>query len=158
MQGAAALDWDLSRVDEILGHYGERREALIAILQDIQTQYNYLPPEVLQMVAARLGISLSRVYKVATFYKSFSLLPRGRHEIKVCRGTACHLKGSSRILEGLERDLGIRRGGTTENLRFTLTTVNCVGACALAPMVVVDEDYHGGATPSGCARALKKYT
>lgn len=157
MQGAAALDWELSRVEEILGHYGQRREALIAILQDIQAQYNYLPPEVLQVVATRLGMPLSRVYKVATFYKSFSLLPRGRHEIMVCQGTACHLKGSLRILEGLERNLGIQRGANTEDLRFTLTTVNCVGACALAPVVVVDEDYHGGATPHSLAKALKKY-
>ncbi len=151
------MDWNLSRVEDIIERHGERREALITILQDIQAHYNYLPPEVLQIVASRLGISLSRVYKVSTFYKSFSLLPRGRHEIKVCRGTACHLKRSTRILEGLERDLGIQRGGTTEDLRFTLTTVNCVGACALAPVVVVNEDYHGGATPSGLAKALKKY-
>jgi NADH-quinone oxidoreductase E subunit len=157
MRGAAALDWELSRVEEILRNYGYRREALIAILQDIQTQYNYLPPEVLQLVSVQLGIPLSRVYKVATFYKSFSLLPRGRHEIKVCQGTACHLKGSSRILEGLEKHLGIQRGATTEDLHFTLTTVNCVGACAMAPVVVVDHDYYGSATPAGLVRALKKY-
>jgi NADH:ubiquinone oxidoreductase subunit E len=158
MQGAAALDWDLSRVEEILAHYGERTEALIAILQDIQAQYNYLPSEVLQVVAARLGISLSRVYKVATFYKSFSLLPRGRHEIKVCLGTSCHLRGGPRILEGLERHLRIKHGGTTEDMRFTLSTVNCVGACALSPVVVIDEDYHGCATPSSIAPVLKQYT
>ncbi|MBW2149342.1 MAG: NADH-quinone oxidoreductase subunit NuoE [Deltaproteobacteria bacterium] len=157
MQGSAAADWDLSRVEEILQRYGGRREALITILQDIQAQYNYLPPEVLQVVAGRMGVSLSRVYKVATFYKSFSLLPRGRHEIKVCMGTSCHLRGSQRILESLERDIGLQRGGTTEDLRFTLTTVNCVGACALSPVVVVDEDYHGCTTPSRIAKVLKKY-
>jgi len=157
MQGAAALDWDLSRVEGILAHYGERREALISILQDIQDQYNYLPPEVLQVVAARLGIPLSRIYKVATFYKSFSLVPRGRHEIKVCMGTSCHLRGAPRILEGLERHLCVKNGGTTEDMRFTLTTVNCVGACALSPVMVVDEDYHGSATPSGIASALNQY-
>jgi len=104
-----------------------------------------------------MGISLSRIYKVATFYKSFSLLPRGRHEIKVCMGTACHIRGAARILESIKRELKVEPGKTTEDMRFTLETVNCLGACALGPIVVVDGEYHGQMSSSKLPRILKQY-
>jgi NADH-quinone oxidoreductase subunit E len=97
------------------------------------------------------------VYEVATFYKAFSLTPRGEHECKVCMGTACHLRGARLILEELERELHVAAGGTTEDRQFTLETVNCVGSCAMAPVVVVDEDYHGGLTARRASRVVKKY-
>jgi NADH-quinone oxidoreductase subunit E len=103
-----------------------------------------------------VGVPLSRAWSVATFYKSFSLEPRGEHEIKVCLGTACHLKGGPRILAALERDLSIRRGQTTEDLRFTLETVNCLGACALAPVLVVGEDYHPNVTVRKVNKLIKQ--
>jgi NADH-quinone oxidoreductase subunit E len=130
--------------------------AIIAILQDIQDEVNYLPEEALRYVARALDIPLSKVCSLATFYKAFSLKPRGRHVIHVCLGTACHVRGAVRILEALERDLNIRSGQTDEDLQFTLETVNCLGACALGPVVVVDGDYHGQMDSSKATRLLKR--
>ncbi len=132
------------KVDSILDTYQHDRGMLISILQDIQREYNYLPKEALIMVSQGLGIALSRVYSVATFFKAFNLKPRGRHLINVCLGTACHVRGAVRILETIERELGINRGETTQDLKYTLETVNCVGACALGPVVVIDGEHVGG--------------
>jgi NADH:ubiquinone oxidoreductase subunit E len=121
-------------------HAGERG-ALIAILQDIQDEYGYLPPVALQTVSEGLGCSLVDVYGVATFYRGFSLKPRGKHTISVCAGTACHVRNGPLVVEEFERQLGIQRGGTTADGMFTLETVNCLGACALGPIVKVDEQY-----------------
>jgi len=145
-------------ITEILGRHDSRVDALIMILQDIQSVYRYLPEEALRMVAAKLEIPFSQVYEVATFYRSFSLEPRGEHEIKVCLGTACHLRGGPLILENFERELGIGAGGTTKDQSFTLETVNCVGACALAPLVLVDTFYFGKSNSSSVKNILKKFS
>jgi NADH-quinone oxidoreductase subunit E len=116
---------------------------LVSILQDIQAEYNYLPKEAIIQVSQGLDVALSQVYSVATFFKAFSLKPRGRHLINVCLGTACHVRGAVRILDEVERELGIDSGKTTQDFKYTLETVNCVGACALGPIVIVDGNYSG---------------
>jgi len=130
-------------VESILDKYQGDGGLLVSILQDIQTEYNYLPKEALVQVSKGLDVPLSRVYSVATFFKSFSLKPRGRHLISVCLGTACHVRGAVRVSEKIERELGISGGETTEDLKYTLETVNCVGACALGPIVIIDGEYSG---------------
>jgi NADH-quinone oxidoreductase subunit E len=141
------------RIEAILAKYPPQSEHLVSALQDIQAEFNYIPPEALSAVCSHVGVPVSRGWAVATFYKSFSLDPKGVHEIKVCLGTACHLKGGARLVESLERELKVERGHTTQDLSFSLDTVNCVGACALAPVVVVDEDYQANTN----SRKLKKY-
>lgn len=145
-------------VKEILERFDHRVDSLIMILQDVQEMYRYLPEEALRIVSKDLGLPLSQLYEVATFYRSFSLEPRGVHEVKVCLGTACHLRGGPVILENLERELGVKAGQTTQDRAFTLETVNCVGACALAPLVLVDSDYHGGTRPSTVKEILSRYS
>jgi NADH-quinone oxidoreductase subunit E len=132
-----------AKVASILDGYRNDKAMLVSILQDIQAEYNYLPREALEKVSQGLDVPLSQVYSVATFFKALSLEPRGRHLINVCLGTACHVRGALRVLEAMERELDISSGGTTPDLRFTLETVNCVGACALGPVVIVDGEYHG---------------
>jgi len=129
------------KVESILGNYQRDKGWLVSILQDVQAEYNYLPREAVMQISQGLDVPLSQVYSVATFFKAFSLKPRGRHLINVCLGTACHVRGAVRILEGIERELGINSGETTEGLKYTLETVNCVGACALGPIVIVDGEY-----------------
>jgi len=133
----------MRKVKEVLSRYEQREEALIAVLQDLQDAFHYLPKEALIAVSERLGVPYSQTYHVATFYKAFSLTPRGRHLVTVCTGTACHVKGAPLILQALERELGIKAGETTKDMEYTLETVNCLGSCALAPVVVVDGKYHG---------------
>ena len=128
-------------VQTILHQHREDRGGLIAILQDVQRKYSYLPPDVLREIADRTGRSLVDIYGVATFYKSFSLEPRGEHLCSVCMGTACHVRGAPSVAEEFQRRLGIPSGGTTPDRAFTLETVNCLGACALGPVVVVDGHY-----------------
>jgi NADH-quinone oxidoreductase subunit E len=132
------------KVKKITGRYGHQESFLVSILQDIQAEYNYLPREALAIVSHNLNIPLSQVYSVATFFKAFSLKPRGRHLVDVCLGTACHVRGAVRVLEAIERELGIKAGETTSDMKYTLETVNCVGACALGPIVVVDGEHVGG--------------
>jgi NADH-quinone oxidoreductase subunit E len=130
---------------------------MIEILQDLQDIYSYLPREVLEEVAVVLELPMAKVYHIATFFKAFSLLPRGKHVVQVCTGTACHVKGAYRVLERLSDVLGIPAGKTTKDLQFTLETVNCVGACALGPVVIVDEKYYGHMTPSRVDDLVKEY-
>ena len=130
-------------VDSILNGYQHDKSLLVSVLQDLQAECNYLPREGLTRVSEGLGLPLSQVYSVATFFKAFSLKPRGRHSIAVCLGTACHVRGAIRILEEIERELGVDRGETTKDLKYTLETVNCVGACALGPIVIADGEYSG---------------
>jgi NADH-quinone oxidoreductase subunit E len=130
----------------IIKSYKARKAALIAILQDIQERHNWLPPEAMRMVADGLNVSLVDVYCVATFYKAFSLTPRGKHLVTVCLGTACHVRGAQTVLDHIQNRLGISAGSTTKDKQYTLETVNCLGACALAPVVVVDGQYHGQTT------------
>ena len=130
-------------VGAILDKYQRDNGFLVSILQDVQAEYNYLPKDALLEVSRGLDTPLSQVYSVATFFKAFSLKPRGRHSINVCLGTACHVRGAVRIVERIEQELGISRGETTEDLKYTLETVNCVGACALGPIVIVNGEYAG---------------
>ena len=138
---------DLAQAEEILGRYPHEEPALIQVLQDVHRAYNYLPADVLARVAESLEVPLAKVFSVATFYKAFALEPQGDTVIKVCTGTACHIRGAGQLVEELERHLGVGPGGTTDDLKFTVKTVNCVGACAMAPVLIVGEKYHGGAQP-----------
>jgi len=147
----------LEKIDRIIGGHEYDDSLLIAILQDIQKEMRFLPQESLRFVAHRLNVPLPRVYSLATFYKAFSLKPRGRHQINVCLGTACHVKGGMNILEKLERELGIRAGGTTYDEMFSLEAVRCVGCCGLAPVFVIDEDFHGKVTQDRIPRILREY-
>lgn len=133
-------------IKAIIERYGGDKAFLVSILQDVQAQYNYLPKHKLLEVAEALNIAHSQVFAVATFYKAFSLEPRGTHIISVCLGTACHVRGAPRILDTLERTLNLKAGNTAADGNFTLETVNCVGACALGPIVIVDGEYHGQMT------------
>jgi NADH:ubiquinone oxidoreductase subunit E/NAD-dependent dihydropyrimidine dehydrogenase PreA subunit len=133
---------DLKIVDEIIKTYGRSPDVLIPVLQAVNEQYNHLPKNILKYVSQELEVPLSQTYHVATFYTSFSLKPRGKHLIKVCMGTACHVRGSPRVLDEIKRHLEIEPGETTDDGMFTLETVNCLGACALGPVVVVDDTYH----------------
>jgi len=143
-------------VNRILKRYGNDATDIIAILQDVQQTYRYLPKDVMETLATKLDIPLSRVYHLATFFRAFSLEPRGKHELHVCTGTACHVRGAPRILEALERALKVRAGETTPDLQYTLETVNCVGACALGPVVVVDGESKGKLNPQRAERLLKQ--
>jgi NADH-quinone oxidoreductase subunit E len=131
------------KVNAIINKYNGDRSQLVSILQDIQTEYYYLPKEALFQVSETMGIPASRVYDVATFFRAFSLEPRGKHLINVCLGTACHVRGAIRVIEKIERSLSIKRGETTKDRKFTLETVNCMGACALGPVVKIDGEYFG---------------
>ena len=148
---------DLKKVDEIIYKYKAEKSSLIGIFQDIQQEYRYLPREAITRVVDRLGIPITQAYAVATFYKSFSLVPRGEHEIHVCLGTACHLRGGQRLVENFERTLNVKAGGTTKDRKFTLETVNCLGACALAPLVRVDQKNYGKMAGDKVAKIIKEY-
>lgn len=145
------------QVESIVNKYSGERTDIVAILHDINSTMRFLPREALEVVAEMLSVPLSRLYATATFYRSFNLEPRGKHEIHVCLGTACHVRGGARILERLGEKLGIEAGKTTADGKFTLNRVNCVGACALGPLVVVDEQYHGRLDPLKAERILEDY-
>jgi NADH-quinone oxidoreductase subunit E len=145
------------KVKSILGTYQHDQGMLVSILQDIQAEYNYLPKKALVQVSQGLNIPLTQVYSVASFFKAFSLKPRGRHLINVCLGTACHVRGAIRILEEIERELGINPGETTQDFKYTLERVNCVGACALGPIVIVDGNYSGQMKSSKVKPLLESY-
>jgi NADH-quinone oxidoreductase subunit E len=144
-------------VEAIIGRFDSDRGQLVSILQDIQGEYRYLPKDALEKVSQILDIPLSQVYSVATFFRAFSLKPRGLHLVKVCLGTACHVRGANRILERVALDLGIDPGETSGDLTFTLETVNCLGCCALGPVVVVDETTFGQITTDKVAPMLGRY-
>jgi NADH-quinone oxidoreductase subunit E len=143
--------------DEIMARYQFRDAALIAILQDIQKRFNYLPQNLLRYVALRMNVPLTRVYSISTFYKAFSLKPRGKHLINVCLGTACHVRGGMKIMERLERDLGIKNEETTYDEKFSLKSVRCVGCCGLAPVIMIDSEFHGNLTQEMIPKVLAKY-
>ena len=146
-----------SKVAAIIKNYDGDKGQLVSMLQDIQTEYHYLPKDALDEVVTLLGVPASQVYSVATFFKAFSLTPRGRHLIKVCLGTACHVRGAAKVVEKMELDLGVKRTDTTPDQRYTLETVNCVGCCALGPMVMIDEKYHGQISSDKVSPLLAKY-
>ena len=145
-----------AQVAEIVSKYESNPGFLAPILQDVQKAFNYLPREALQAVSKGLEVPISRIFEVATFYKAFSLTPRGRHQMSLCLGTACHVRRAPLIQDGIERVLGIKAGETTGDLEFTFETVNCLGACALGPILVVDEEYHGQMTMAKANKILKK--
>jgi NADH-quinone oxidoreductase subunit E len=148
---------DKQKIKAILDGYQGDPSMLVSILQDVHAEYNYLPKEALAQVSHDLGIPLTRVYSVATFFKAFSLKPRGRHIINVCLGTACHVRGAVRIRDEIERELDIKPGETTKDFKFTLETVNCVGACALGPIVIIDGKYSGQMKTDKVKTLLESY-
>lgn len=150
-----ASDFKIKTKQIVKKHQGDK-SALIAVLQDIQEAFNYLPKEALITVGAAMGIPTSRVYEVATFYNAFSLNPRGEHIVKICVGTACHVRGASAILDKFERTLFIKPGETNQDKKFSLELVNCVGACALGPVVVIDTEYHGQMTMAKVDKIIGK--
>jgi len=151
------LNTDTEKVLSFMQKYDNQKKSLIAILQDIQCEYNYLPQEALKLVSETLGVPMIDIIGVATFYRSFSLQPRGQHLVTACMGTACHVRGGPKILEELERKLDIKAGETTEDGKFSLETVACLGCCAIGPVVVVDGDYHAQTTIRKVDSILKKY-
>jgi NADH-quinone oxidoreductase subunit E len=150
-------DKELQLVDQIVQRNGNGHSNLIHILQDMNSELGYLPEEGLRRVSKVMAVPLVEVCGMATFFKSFRLEPRGRHLITVCMGTACHVRGAPRVVDKMEQDLGIHRGQTTSDQRFTLETVNCVGACALGPTVIVDGEYHGQVNANQVDSLLKEY-
>ncbi len=149
---------EVSVFDRIIERYERSEESLLAILQDFQREFHYVPEEGIRRLSEVLRVPESKIYAMGTFYKALSLTPRGRHVVKVCTGTACHLKGAPQILEALERELGVKRNGTTEDGEYTLECVNCVGACAMAPVTLVDEEYHGQTRASKVMDIIRKRT
>lgn len=141
-------------IDRIVEKYEAKQTALIMILQDIQRNYRYLPLDALRLVAKKMDLPLAQIFGVATFYRAFSLKPKGKNHICVCTGTACHVRQASVIVDRLETALGIKAGQTTENREFSLETVNCLGACALGPLVTANDVYHGNMTVAKVDRML----
>lgn len=143
-------------IDTILERYPGEPRYLISLLQDVQASYQYISEENIDLICDHVNVPVSQAWSVVTFYKSFSLEPKGEHELKVCLGTACHLKGGQRLVDNLTRELSIQPGQTTPDQKITLETVNCLGACAIAPVVVVDEKYHSKMTARKMDKILKK--
>lgn len=146
-----------AEVERIMEEHGNEPSAIVPVLQDINAKYNWLPPGAVGRVAEVVGLPLARVLRIATFYNMFSFKPRGKHLIRVCTGTACHVKGGARLLEGIARELEIEVGGTTRDLRFTLEAVRCLGCCGLAPVATVNEDVHGKMAPRAFVKRLDEY-
>jgi NADH-quinone oxidoreductase subunit E len=146
-----------SEIDAIIDRYEGKESSILAILQDIQAKERYLPREVLEHVGEQLRIPLNKIYRIATFYRALSLKPRGRHEICVCMGTACHVRGAQRIADQMNLELGIRPGETTKDQNFTLETVNCLGVCAAGPVVAIDGQYFGKMSSTKVEGTLKKF-
>jgi len=152
------MDIDYLELDRIIeDEYENDPENLIMILQAIQNHYNYLPQPALSYLSVKIGVPYSKIYGVATFYSTFSLEPRGRHIISVCLGTACHVRGGERIRERLTANLGIGDGQTTEDSRFTMESVRCIGCCSLGPVVKIDEDMHGRLSSDQIGKILEQY-
>ena len=149
------MNHDFSNLDAIIERYPLKPESLIMILQEIQREYHYLPCEALTRAAEKMNLPLSKVFAVSTFYNAFSLKPRGEHIVRVCVGTACHIRGAAQLQQQVEKLLGIPAGSTTSDMKFTLEVVGCVGACAMAPLIVVDGKYHGDVKVSGVKKLIK---
>ena len=147
---------NVTELYDLINREAQDDTSLIAVLESVQAQYRYLPFEALVLVSERLGVPLAQAYSVATFYHAFSLRPKGKHCLHVCMGTACHVRGSPQVLDRLQTKLGIKAGGTTRNRAFTLETVNCLGACALGPIVVTDGEYSGQMTAQKVDALLKR--
>lgn len=148
---------DLSRLDNVFEKHQGEEGALIPVLQEAQGIYGYLSKEVLATIAKRLNIPLSRIFGVVTFYAQFYTTPRGRNTVRVCRGTACHVRGGKNVLKAVQQALGIGEGETTLDFKFTFETVACLGACALSPVLLVNKNYYGKLTPAKVEKVLKQY-
>lgn len=148
---------DLKSVNKILSQFSEGRGNLIGILHEVQSQFSYLPEEELRYISKKLDIPITQIYSVVNFYNRFSLTPKGKNEICVCMGTACHVKGSEKIMNEIQDKLKIKKGETTEDMKFSLDEVRCIGACGLAPAVVVNEDTIGLVKPKMVSKILSKY-
>ena len=148
---------EVTKIDSIIQEYGARESAILGILQDIQAEEKYLPKEALEYVSQKMNIPMVQVFRIATFYNALSLKPRGRHKIDVCLGTACHVRGGGKILDKMERDLGIAMGETTKDKRFTLEVVHCVGCCSLGPVAVIDGEVIGRLSQDKVPALLKEY-
>jgi NADH:ubiquinone oxidoreductase subunit E len=162
MRDLEALNPDLSadvmtRVDQIVDHYRGKPGCLIPVLEECQGITGYLPAELLDYISDRLGVPGSTVYGVVTFYSFFSMVPKGKHNIKVCMGTACYVRGIGEVINRLKTEFSLQVGGTTGDRRFSLEAVRCLGACGLAPVVVVDHDTHGGVMPDRIVDILNRY-
>jgi NADH-quinone oxidoreductase subunit E len=145
----------IDKIDQIIDKYEGDASSLIQVLLEIQSEIHWLPKEALEKVSKKLNVPLNRIQHIATFYKAFNLVPRGRHEIHVCMGTACHVRGAPRVLDTVQNLTGIRPGETDLDLKFSLETVNCLGCCALGPVMVVDKKYHGKIAPTQIEDVLK---
>lgn len=148
---------EVTRIDEIIDRHHGEASSLIQVLLEIQSENNWLPKRVLERVAERLQVPLTRIQHIATFYKAFSLVPKGRHQINVCMGTACHVRGASRVLDTLKELTGIKPGETDLELKYSLETVNCLGCCALGPVLEIDGKTHGKVNSGAMAAVLKDY-
>ena len=148
---------DNDRIDQIIEKHQSDESSLIQILLEIQRENRWLPKEALERVSSKLKVPFSRVQHIVTFYKAFSLVPKGRHEIHVCTGTACHVRGAPRLLNSVQDLIGIGPGETDLDLKFSLETVGCVGCCALGPVMIIDGEYHGKMAPARSEEVLKKY-
>jgi NADH:ubiquinone oxidoreductase subunit E len=152
------IEVNLAEIDSLIQEkYNNDIEALVMILQDITRSYNYIPPQVLPHVARKLRVPLSKVFSVATFYKAFSLEPRGKYIVSVCTGTACHVRGAKKLVNVLNKDLKIGEGETTDDLMFSLETVRCMGCCASGPVIRVNKDTHGGLDQERVVHVIDQY-
>ncbi|MCK4461996.1 MAG: NADH-quinone oxidoreductase subunit NuoE [candidate division Zixibacteria bacterium] len=150
------MNHDLDKLPEIYERYPRTPQSLIAVLQDIQKEFHFLPCEALKRTAEELNVPLSKVFSVSTFYNAFSLHPRGKKIVRVCVGTTCHIRGAKQIQEQLENHLKIKAGETTEDMKFTLEVVACVGACAMAPVVAVNDKYYGSVKVSDSKKLMRR--
>ena len=148
---------DIEKVDQIIDKHNCKASSLVQILLNIQSENHWLPKESLVRVSDRLKVPMNQIQHITTFYKSFSMVPKGRHEIHVCTGTACHVRGAQRVLDAVQDQIGIKPGETDVDLKFTLETVNCIGCCALGPVMVVDGEYHGNIVPAQLEDVLNTY-
>ena len=146
---------DNDKIDKIMDKYPSDPSSLIQVLLEIQSEHHWLPKEALERVGEKLQVPLNRIQHIATFYKAFSLVPKGRHEIHVCVGTACHVRGAQRVLDRVQDLTGISPGETDLDMKFSLETVNCLGCCALGPVMVIDGEYHGKMAPAKSEEVLK---
>ncbi len=156
-KGGETMEEHQALIQKILEKWQFRKDFLIEILQDVQDEFRYLPHSVLVEIARWLDIPLNQIYEVATYYKAFSLKPKGKYQISVCKGTACHVRGAATIEGALERELGIKMGETDKNLEFTLEPVRCLGCCGLAPVITVNQDVYGKVEASEMPKIIEKY-
>lgn len=148
---------DTGKIEKIIDKYPSDPSSLIQVLIDIQSELRWLPKESLNLVSKKLDVGMNRIQHIITFYKAFSIVPKGRHEVHVCTGTACHVRGAKRVLNAVEGHTGISPGETDQDLKFSLDTVSCVGCCALGPVMVVDGEYHGNMGSAKTEKVLKNY-